>query len=128
MFEADALCDRIAVVARGKIVAQGTPRDLKQTVSDGIVVEIEVYGIDEGAVESLRRIAGVTSVAVENQEQAQVVVVQADSGREPTQEILARLDGVSVGRVTTREPTLEDAYVALVTEPAESVEHAPAPA
>jgi ABC-2 type transport system ATP-binding protein len=92
------------------------------------VVEIEVYGIDEGAVESLRRIAGVTSVAVENQEQAQVVVVQADSGREPTQEILARLDGVSVGRVTTREPTLEDAYVALVTEPAESVEHAPAPA
>ncbi|MBI4172520.1 MAG: hypothetical protein HY511_07145, partial [Actinobacteria bacterium] len=28
-----------------------------------------------------------------------------------------RLDGVGVGRVTSREPTLEDAYVALVTEP-----------
>ena len=29
---------------------------------------------------------------------------------------MARLDGVSLGRVTTREPTLEDAYVALVTD------------
>jgi ABC-2 type transport system ATP-binding protein len=119
MFEADALCDRIAVVARGKIVAEGTPRDLKQIVSDGVVVEIEVYGIEDDAVESLRRIDGVTSVAVEDQEQAQVVVVQSGAGREPTQEILARLNGISVGRVTTREPTLEDAYVALVTEPGE---------
>jgi len=120
MFEADALCDRIAVVARGKIVAEGTPRDLKQIVTDGVVVEIEVYGIEDAAVESLRGIEGVTSVAVEEQEQAQVVVVQAGEGREPTQEILARLDGVSIGRVTTREPTLEDAYVALVTDPAEA--------
>jgi len=116
MFEADAVCDRIAVVARGKIVAEGTPRDLKQIVTEGVVVEIEVYGIEESAVDTLRQIEGVTSVAVEDQEQAQVVVVQAGTGREPTQEILARLNGISVGRVTTREPTLEDAYVALVTE------------
>jgi ABC-2 type transport system ATP-binding protein len=75
-----------------------------------------VYGIGEAAVESLRRIEGVTSVAVEDQEQAQLVVVQAGAGQEPTQQILARLDGVSVGRVSTREPTLEDAYVALVAE------------
>jgi ABC-2 type transport system ATP-binding protein len=119
MFEADALCDRIAVVARGKIVAEGTPRDLKQIVTEGVVVEIEVYGIEESAVDTLRQIEGVTSVAVENQEQAQVVVVQAGTGREPTQEILARLNGISVVAVTTREPTLEDAYVALVTEPGE---------
>ena len=33
MFEADTLCDRIAVVAKGKIVAEGTPRDLKAQVS-----------------------------------------------------------------------------------------------
>jgi ABC-2 type transport system ATP-binding protein len=117
MFEADALCDRIAVVARGKIVAEGTPRELKETVSDGVVVEIEVYGIEEAALEPLRSIPGVTSVGVEVEEQAQLVVVQADAGHEPTREILARLDGVTVGRVTTREPTLEDAYVALVSEP-----------
>jgi ABC-2 type transport system ATP-binding protein len=116
MFEADVLCDRIAVIAKGLIVAEGTPRDLKAQVSDGVVVEVEVYGIGDEAVDALRAIDGVTSVAVEDQDQAQVVVVQAAVGHEPTHAILGRLQGVSLGRVTTREPTLEDAYVALVTE------------
>ncbi len=116
MFEADSLCDRIAVVAKGRIVAAGTPRDLKAQVSDGVVVEVEVYGIEDRAVDALRALEGVTSVAVEDQDQAQVVVVQAAVGHEPTHAILERLQGVSLGRVTTREPTLEDAYVALVTE------------
>ena len=116
MFEADTLCDRIAVVAKGRVVAEGTPRDLKESVAEGTVVEIEVYGIDGATVEGLRALDGVTAVAVEDRDQAQAVVVQAAAGSEPTQAILARLDGVSVGRVTTREPTLEDAYVALVTE------------
>ena len=35
MFEADALCDRIAVIANGEIVAQGTPQELKAGVADG---------------------------------------------------------------------------------------------
>jgi ABC-2 type transport system ATP-binding protein len=120
MFEADSLCDRIAVVAKGKIVAAGTPRDLKARVSEGVVVEIEVYGIEDGKVEALRAIEGVTSVAVEDRDQTQVIVVQAGTGYEPTHAILGRLDGVSLGRVTTREPTLEDAYVALVTEQPEA--------
>ena len=34
MFEADELCDRIAVIAKGEIVAEGTPRDLKAIVAD----------------------------------------------------------------------------------------------
>ena len=58
MFEADALCDRIAVVAKGRIVAEGTPRDLKQRVAEGVVVEIEVYGIEEQQVEALRAARG----------------------------------------------------------------------
>src|ERR671915_1063981 len=40
MFEADALCDRIAVISKGEIVAQGTPRELKAGVRDGKVLEI----------------------------------------------------------------------------------------
>src|SRR3954469_15420578 len=45
MFEADELCDRIAIVAQGQILAEGTPRDLKAGVGEGSIVEIEVYGI-----------------------------------------------------------------------------------
>jgi ABC-2 type transport system ATP-binding protein len=114
MFEADDLCKRIAVINKGKIVAEGTPRDLKEIVADRTVVEIETFGISEQTVERLRQAPGVTSISIEEREQAQVLLVQSAKGLELTQELLAMLDGTTVGRVAAREPTLEDAYVALV--------------
>jgi ABC-2 type transport system ATP-binding protein len=116
MFEADALCDRIAVISKGNIVAEGTPLDLKRGVGHGTVVEVEVFGIAGEAVERVRGLAGVVAVAVEEREQAQVLVVQTEPEVELTQVILAHLDGSDVGRISRREPTLEDAYVALVSE------------
>jgi ABC-2 type transport system ATP-binding protein len=115
MFEADALCDRIAVIANGCIVGEGTPTELKDNVAGGRVTEIEVFGVDETAVARLRGIPSVTAVAVEEREQKQLIVVQTTGERELTAPLLAELAGVEVGRVTSREPTLEDAYVALVT-------------
>jgi ABC-2 type transport system ATP-binding protein len=115
MFEADALCDRIAVIANGEIVGQGTPAELKGNVAGGRVTEIEVFGVDDATVVRLRGVGGVTAVTVEEQDQKQLLIVQTTGERELTQPLLAELDGVEVGRVASREPTLEDAYVALVT-------------
>src|SRR4051795_10495890 len=54
MFEADALCDRIAVIAKGQIVGEGTPEELKGNVQGGRVTEIEVFGVEAAAVERVR--------------------------------------------------------------------------
>jgi ABC-2 type transport system ATP-binding protein len=116
MFEADALCDRIAVITQGEIVAEGTPEQLKRGVAEGTVVEVEVYGVGDEALARVRGLGGVTAVAVEEREQAQVLVVQTGPGAQLTQAILGCLDGSDVGRISHREPTLEDAYVALVSE------------
>jgi ABC-2 type transport system ATP-binding protein len=115
MFEADALCDRIAVIAKGRIVGAGTPAELKAGVTEGRVTEIEVFGVGEASVERLRAVAGVTAVTVEEREQKQLLLVQTTGERELTSALLEHLDSASVGRVSSREPTLEDAYVALVT-------------
>jgi len=114
MFEADALCDRIAVIAKGRIVGEGTPAALKAGVAAGTVTEIEVFGIDDGAVARLRAVPTVTAVTVEAREQKQLLIVQSTGEQELTAALLAQLDGIGVGRVGSREPTLEDAYVALV--------------
>jgi ABC-2 type transport system ATP-binding protein len=116
MFEADDLCDRIAVINNGTIVAEGTPGDLKAIVADRTVIEIETFGVSEDTIERVRAAEGVTSVSIEEREQAQVLLVQSPAGTELTQSLLALLDGTAVGRVAAREPTLEDAYVALVGE------------
>src|ERR671938_519010 len=116
MFEADSLCDRIAVISRGEIVAEGTPEHLKSHVESGSVTEVEVYGVPEDTIERLRRLEGVLAVSVEEREQAQVLSVQTRADVQLTAAILGHLDGSSIGRVSQREPTLEDAYVALVSE------------
>jgi ABC-2 type transport system ATP-binding protein len=79
-------------------------------------VEVEVFGVAEETVARLRALNGVRAVAVEDREQVQVLTVQTDADVQLTHSILGHLDGTNVGRVTQREPTLEDAYVALVTE------------
>jgi ABC-2 type transport system ATP-binding protein len=114
MFEADDLCDRMAVIAKGEIVAEGTPQDLKAIVADQTVIEIETFGVDDDAVDRVRRADGVTSVSIEERDQAQVLHVQSPAGTELTQRLLALLGTTRIGRVAVREPTLEDAYVALV--------------
>jgi ABC-2 type transport system ATP-binding protein len=116
MFEADELCDRIAVIRAGEIVAEGTPGQLKQLVAGGRVLEVETYGVTDEVVAAVERLDGLRSVAVEERDQQQVLIIQCESGTEPTQAVLGQLGEVRVGRVSLREPTLEDAYVQLVTE------------
>jgi ABC-2 type transport system ATP-binding protein len=114
MFEADALCQRVAVIDHGRIVALDTPEGLKQYVSDLSVIELEVFGIPPEVVERLRLQPYVDAVAVENRDQRQVLHVQSLRGSAAVPDLMASLNGVRVGRVQVREPTLEDAYVRLV--------------
>jgi ABC-2 type transport system ATP-binding protein len=117
MFEADELCDRIAVIAGGRIVAEGTPAELKSHVAYGHVVEVEVYGDAGQRLPHVSALPGVTAVSVENGDRSQLLVVRTDAAATATPAVIAALGGLSLGRVSTREPTLEDAYVELVREP-----------
>jgi ABC-2 type transport system ATP-binding protein len=115
MFEADELCDEVAVIDGGRIVALGSPADLKGKVSGGRVLEVEVYGLPDHAVEAIQAVPGVRGVVVETRDQAQVLSVRLVPGAEITHDVLRCLDGESVGKVAAREPTLEDAYVELIS-------------
>jgi ABC-2 type transport system ATP-binding protein len=114
MYEADELCQRIAVIAGGTFVAEGTPAELKARVVDRTVIEIETFGLPGVLLDRLRAVPGVASVATETRDQAELVLVQSRIGAELVQTLLRELDGTTVGKVIVREPTLEDAYVELV--------------
>ena len=120
MFEADELCDRIAVIRTGELVAQGTPAQLKSRVTAGSVVEVETFsGVGEtdvrGRVGVVGALPGVRSVVVDDGAVGETLVVQVEPGADVTAAVLGALRGIRVGRVVTREPTLEDAYVQLVS-------------
>src|SRR5512144_2073305 len=73
MFEADALCDRIAVINHGRIVALDTPGGLKSNVRDLNVVEVETFGIPDVTLDRLRDLPFVDALSVEDYDQKQML-------------------------------------------------------
>ena len=117
MFEADALCDRIAVIIAGQDRRRGHPGTAEEPRRDGERRRGRGLRRRRGDGERLRGLERACSpCAVEEREQVQVLSVQTRRRRPADASILGHLNGTNVGRVSQREPTLEDAYVALVTE------------
>ncbi len=114
MFEADALCQRIAVINHGKIIALDTPTNLKQIVKELSIVELEVFGVPPSAINKMKALSYVENVTLEDHDQRQHILVQTPKGPEAIPALIDALEGVEIGKVTIREPTLEDAYVRLV--------------
>jgi ABC-2 type transport system ATP-binding protein len=114
MFEADALCQRIAVINHGKIIALDTPTNLKQIVKELSIVELEVFGVPPSAIKKMKELPFVENVTLEDHDQRQHILVQTPKGPEAVPALMEALEGVEIGKVTIREPTLEDAYVRLV--------------
>ena len=114
MFEADALCNRIAIIDHGRIIASDTPTGLKSHVRDLNVVEVETFGVPDSMIEKLRALPFADALSVEDQGQKQMLLIQTSRGAEAVPDVMSALEGLKVGRVIVREPTLEDAYVRLV--------------
>jgi ABC-2 type transport system ATP-binding protein len=114
MFEADSLCQRVAVIDKGMIVALDSPSELKKHVADLSVIEIETFGTSSEIVERLRALSFVDALHVQELDQRQMLLIQTARGAEAVPDVINSLNGQRIGRVIVREPTLEDAYVRLV--------------
>jgi ABC-2 type transport system ATP-binding protein len=115
MFEADELCKRVAVIRNGEIVALDSPIGLKKYVKDASVVEVEGFGISEKEVERFKEIPDVLSVSADLAENKQVLKIQTTKGSEIIGEVQEILRNSRIYDIKIKEPTLEDAYLRLVT-------------
>ena len=108
--EADGLARRLAIVDRGKVVAEGTPDELKGELrGDAIVVEFEEQVVDGEVRRALDKVPDLRDVAAE----ARMLRARADSGARAVPAVLAALeaDGVKVASVTVSRPSLDDVYL-----------------
>jgi len=114
MKEAEELCDRIAIINDGQIVALDTPSNLKQYARLVPVIEFAVEGMSERHLAKIRAIPEVQAATLDDVGMSQVLKVQSSRGSELIQPLMALLPDVRFGGVKVREPTLEDAYIQLV--------------
>ncbi|MDQ3127427.1 MAG: ABC transporter ATP-binding protein [Chloroflexota bacterium] len=122
MAEADELCDRIAIVDHGRILALGSPDELKKRVQRESVFRLELDRLDGGPA-ALRRLPGVVSAALAAGDQA-----DGTGDRQTVEVNLALVDDGALGGVVgalgglgahilalrKSEPSLEDVFVELV--------------
>ena len=106
--EADALCDRIAIIDHGKIVAEGTPEELKRAVA-GDVVTLAVAGDQKRAMDLLKDQAFVREAKLEEGS----VLLYVDRGEVAMPAILRLLegDGLTLLRIDLHRPSLDDVFL-----------------
>jgi ABC-2 type transport system ATP-binding protein len=117
MFEAEELCQRVAVISKGKIVALDTPSELKRGVRDIAVIELRTYGATADYVDKLKQLPNVVRVVAELDSEVQTIRIQTPLGADLLSQVVSALppDAKIIDR-TIKEPTLEDAYLRLVEE------------
>ena len=113
MDEAEKLCDRIAVVDHGKVIARGTPRELILSRGGDHVVDIAVEETG-GAALAPESLAGLPSVSAVHAEAGHLVLTVAEP-HVAIPPLLARLaaEGRTLASLTTRHASLEDVFVSL---------------
>jgi ABC-2 type transport system ATP-binding protein len=107
--EADRLAKQLAIVDRGKVVARGTPEELKGDLrGDAVVVELEDAYNGE-VTRALERVDGLREVSVEGT----ALRARSDDGARAVPHVLQALEagGVRVASVTVARPSLDDVYL-----------------
>jgi ABC-2 type transport system ATP-binding protein len=107
--EADELADRVGIINDGRLVAEGSPAELKRRVGEDVIVA-RLDGWAEPARSAVERLAGIHSVDTRGDE----IVVTATDGAATIGAVAVALNGVApVRHLTLRTPTLDDVFLEL---------------
>jgi len=110
MEEADSLCDRIAIIDHGQIIAVGSPSDLKAKLG-GDVIELGVKGKEKDLSELILALPLVKTVTKENS----VYRIKAENGEEAALAVIDKLraQGYFVTKILVNKPSLSEVYLEL---------------
>src|SRR5579885_264743 len=109
MDEADSMCHRVAIVDHGKVIALGTPAELKASIPGGYLVQLKFSAVPESLVERLKALPGVTEVRANHN----AVDIYAGRGGSLIGEVAAAAaeNSIDLNDVHISEPSLENLFL-----------------
>lgn len=109
MDEADKLCDRIAIIDHGRLVALDSPLRLKASIPGKNILEASFSGVPKNWNDTLRRLPDVAEV----KEHDNIFRISTNNGPRTTVELLetARNSNVTVASLSVQSTTLDDVFV-----------------
>ena len=96
LWEVEEVCDRVGIISEGRVLVEGSPRDIKDKLGLRYVIEAEV---NDGSGSSIIRIETTDPVA-----ELKRIMLEADA------------NGLKITRIRVNEPTLEEAYIRVVSK------------
>jgi ABC-2 type transport system ATP-binding protein len=114
MYEADELCDRIAIINKGSIISLDTPKNLKKFNKDTSVLEVKTLGVSDEIIKQLKELEDIKMLSVKQEDQTQILEIQCSDVSCITQKVLNILSNTKVIGINSRESTLEDVYIKLI--------------
>ena len=116
MAEADEMCDRVAIIDRGRILACDSPFKLKENLEENVIVKIEVSSVraDFSFIDDLGGVVGYSQTrSIQTDTTTLKVMVHDES---ILSKITSKIEGqkLKILSVNKAEPTLEDVYISLV--------------
>lgn len=107
--EADELAHRVAIIAHGKIVAEGTPAELKRSIGADVIVARVGAGQGANAAGAVRTISGLDHVEVKGDQ----ILIGATNGAAAISPVAVALAeaNITVAELTLRTPTLDDVFL-----------------
>jgi ABC-2 type transport system ATP-binding protein len=115
--EADRLADRVVIIDHGRVIATGSPSELKSQAGRDVVVVTLARVDDLGAAEPILRAAGTDEPRFDPI--ARALTVAVDSGPDALSHVLAALSAAHIGidDITLRRPTLDEVFLTLTGAP-----------
>ena len=110
MDEADRLCERVAIVDHGKLVALDTPHALKETVPGGNVIEAQFENAPADWEQRLHTLTGVTSIQHEGASMYRILTGNGSRATTELVEMAVQAD-VGVKSLSVQNTTLDDVFV-----------------
>jgi len=125
MVEADELCDRVAIINQGRVLACDTPSALKQRLQREALFELRVASLNGLSTASLESLPGVRKATpcVSEEWTALNFILEEEAALSAVINQLTRAN-IRIIRLDKHEPTLEDVFVDLVGRSMEEVEEA----
>ncbi len=111
MEEADYLCNRVAIMDRGEIIALGTPAELKRSIGKLEVIELKAAGLPSTALKKLRKLKNIKKVT-RTPESVRLLTPIADAALGQVVQVATKV-GVHVETLNIVQPTLEDVFIKL---------------
>ena len=111
MEEVEQLCDRVSIIDRGHVIAEGTIDELKGMIKKSEIITIETAGLDNRLLEKINELPNVFNVDYKDN----VLKVEAGSGKHNVIDIVNILQdgGYSMKKIFSEQPTLNDVFLEL---------------